>query len=310
MQLIIPLIILITSIFPTYNFIKNKVIVKPTPKIERVKNYTMDEIHNSTLSEKYGKYDYPDGDLIEFNNCKYKVIDNKSGGRMFEPEGNCPPLILTPIPFEKYLSIFAPTPTTSVNSLNYQNSINKDNTNLKNQNLDFSNNNLNDIKININSEYVKCNFPHSGIIILKKEECDRLVDCQINENLWTPLTQEECKKKQEEYINQKLREYKFDVNLPSNTNKEKITEQILQPTIKQENLTDLNTNSNQETNNNMSDQEKLECRDRFYNYYKEQSMKIALEGRARGDSNSGYVVQKDKELLNYVNKMIKLYCGL
>jgi len=305
MPLLIPIIILAT-LFPAYNVVKNKIFVKPTPKIERVQNYTMDQIHLSTLTEKYGIYDYPGETTIDFNNCKYKVIDNKNGGRKFEPLDNCPPLILTPIPYEKYLTYVTPTPT----STNTQKLVNR------NQNINLNNSNYTEKPLinSNNSDYIRCHFPHSGILILKKEECERLIDCQINDTLWTPLTREECERRQKDYVNQKVEEL-IKLKQLNNQNFDSFNTTIPPPALNLEffsNETNSNNNSSVESfssHKELTDEEKIACRDRISSYYRNLIKKMLAEFRGSNISYSSYAIQKEKELLNEMNYKIRKECG-
>jgi len=318
MPLLIPLIILAT-LFPAYNVVKNKIIVKPTPKIERIQNYTMNQLNLSTLTEKYGIYDYPSDTTIDFNNCKYKVIDNKSGGRKFEPLYNCPPLILTPIPYEKYLTFLSPTPTNTQNLTNTnQNSFKENHTN------NFRNNSVNNSNYlestsagPRNSDYIRCHFPHSGILILKKEECERLIDCQINDALWTPLTREECERRQKDYVNQKVEELiKLRQFSNQNQNFDSVSTTIPTPALNLEffsNETNSNNNSSIEPSlpqkKELTDEEKIACKDRISSYYRDLIKKMLAGFRGRNIPHSSYAIQKEKELLNEMNNKIRSECG-
>jgi len=306
MPLLIPLIILAT-LFPAYNVVKNKIIVKPTPKIERVQNYTMDQIHLSTLTEKYGIYNYPGETTIDFNNCKYKVIDNKSGGRKFEPLDNCPPLILTPIPYEKYLTYVTPTPT----STDTQKLANR------NQNINLNNSNYSEKPLinSNNSDYIRCHFPHSGILILKKEECERLIDCQINDTLWTPLTREECERRQKDYVNQKVEEL-IKLKQLNNQNFDSFNTTIPTPALNLESfLNETNSNNNLSVESSspqkkeLTDEEKITCRDRISSYYRSLIKKMLAEFRGRNMPYSSYTIQKERELLEEMNNKIIKECG-
>jgi hypothetical protein len=309
MPLIIPIIILVTSI-PTYNLIKNKTTIKPAPKIERIQNYTMDQIKMSTLTEKYRNFDYPDGSIIEFNNCKHKVIDNKSGGRKFEPLGNCPPLILTPISYERYSALTEPTsyPTPTL-IIKKQNIVKNDN--YKDVSYVSQSNFINPD----NSQYLRCIFPHSGTLILKKEECERLIDCQINDNLWTPLTREECQKKQKDYVEQKLKEIEYQGNELFNKNFNNLINPYIPPlpswnfnSIPNEptNLTNKPIPSPQEE---LTEEEKNECEDRISSYYRQLIKQMEAKFRARNIQDSSYAIQKERELLQEMNRKIAKECG-
>lgn len=308
MPLLIPLIILAT-LFPAYNVVKNKIIVKPTPKIERIQNYTMNQLHLSTLTEKYGIYDYPSETTIDFNNCKYKVIDNKSGGRKFEPLDNCPPLILTPIPYEKYLTYITPTSTPT----NAQNLVNK------NQNINLNNSIYTEKPLinSHNSDYIRCHFPHSGVLILKKEECERLIDCQINDTLWTPLTREECERRQKDYVNQKIEELiKLKQFSNQNQNFDSVSTIIPTPDLNLESFSnEVNSNNNSSIEpslpqkKELTDEEKIACKDRISSYYRYLIKKMLAGFRGRNIPHSSYAIQKEKELLNEMKNKIRSECG-
>jgi len=318
MPLLIPLIILAT-LFPAYNVVKNKIIVKPTPKIERVQNYTMEQLHLSTLTEKYGIYDYPSETTIDFNNCKYKVIDNKSGGRKFEPLDNCPPLILTPITYEKYLTFLSPTPTNTQNLTNTNQNIVREN-----NNNNFRNDSINNSSYLENSsgglrnpDYIRCHFPHSGILILRKEECERLIDCQINDTLWTPLTREECERRQKDYVNQKVEELiKLRQFSNQNQNFESFNTTIPTPALNLESFSnEIDPSNNQPVepspsqNKELTEEEKIACRNRISSYYRDLIKKMLAKFRGRNIPHSSYAIQKEKELLSEMNNKIKEDCG-
>lgn len=303
MPLIIGIIILASALIPTYNFVQNKIKNSQPPKIERIQNYTMDQLRLSTLTEKYGNYDYPGETEIEFNGCRYRVIDNKSGGRKFEPKDNCPPLIITPISYERYQKLLNSKITPTPNLVKNQNFNNNNTFNPLNFNL----NQTNTVSNNQNSNYVRCHFPHSGVLILKKEECDKLIDCQINDNLWTPLTQEECKKRQEGYIDEAIKKYfdKSNNNQPNYQITPIPTFELNIPTSPP-----LNYSWQNDIKPTLTDEQKIQCRDEISARYRQRILDMQARLRANGVQRSGYAIQQEKEILDEMYRQIKIQCGI
>ncbi len=304
MPLLAGILLLVITALRAYNLIP---IHKPQPPVERIQDYRMDQLHLSTLSEQYGDYNYPEGTEISFNGCKYTITDNHAGGRKFEPVDDCPPLLLTPISPEKYQSLINPSPTPAL----YQTKI--QNTQLTNNGKAFQqrgNQNTPLNSSNINSDYVRCHFPHSGVLIMKKTECDRLIDCQLNDTVWVLLTEDECKRKQEEYINQKVEEFSKSLSGSNSQTNYQIPTMQPFPTFTPLNNPIINSGVESNIQQGLTEAQKIQCKDDIGALYRQKILDMQASLRGDAAANSGYAIQREKELLNEMNRQITIQCGL